>query len=85
MLLAQHKISGAAAGIARYLGLDPTIVRIAFVVGAIFSQGAAVVLYLILSFVMPPADGDDEGPKGAQDGGPKDGGPRDGFIRVTRD
>jgi phage shock protein PspC (stress-responsive transcriptional regulator) len=48
-----RKISGVASGIANYFGIDPTIVRIAFVVAAIFGQGMGVVLYLILSAVLP--------------------------------
>jgi phage shock protein PspC (stress-responsive transcriptional regulator) len=50
-----RKISGVAAGIADYFGIDPTIVRIAFVVAAIFGQGTGVLLYLILSMVLPNA------------------------------
>lgn len=56
-----RKISGVASGIAEYFGVDPTVVRIAFVLAAIFGQGAGVILYLILSFVLPNAeDGEDD-------------------------
>ena len=49
----RKKISGVAAGIADYFGLEPTLVRIAFVLAAIFGQGAGVLLYLILTMALP--------------------------------
>ena len=49
----RKKISGVAAGIAEYFGLEPTLVRIAFVLAAIFGQGAGVLLYLILTMALP--------------------------------
>lgn len=55
----ERKISGVAAGIADYFGLDPTIVRIAFVIGTMASQGAALLLYIILSFALPNEDAND--------------------------
>jgi phage shock protein C len=51
------KIAGVCGGIAEYLGIEPTIVRIAFVIGAIFGNGFTIPLYLILAFVMPMAEG----------------------------
>ena len=55
------KIAGVAAGIAHYLGLDPTIVRIAFLVLA-FAGGVGIILYLACWIAMPkgeisPVDG----------------------------
>ena len=66
-----RKITGVAAGIARATGLDPTVVRIAFVVAALFTQGLAIPLYLILSLVLPnePRPDEDDDP----------------FVRVSRD
>ncbi|MFN3596547.1 MAG: PspC domain-containing protein [Rubricoccaceae bacterium] len=52
------KISGVAGGIARYLGLDPTLVRVLFVLGTIFGSGAAIVLYVVLAFVLPRDESD---------------------------
>ncbi|MEO0559388.1 MAG: PspC domain-containing protein, partial [Bacteroidota bacterium] len=52
----ERKISGVAAGVADYFGLDPTIVRIAFVIGMMASQGAALLLYIILAFALPDED-----------------------------
>ena len=48
-----RKISGVAAGMANYFGLDPTVVRIGWVVAAIFSQGGAIVPYVLLSMILP--------------------------------
>ncbi|MBK7215950.1 MAG: PspC domain-containing protein [Candidatus Promineofilum sp.] len=45
-------IAGVCAGLGRYLGMDPTIVRIIFVLLALFAMGG-VLLYLILWLVMP--------------------------------
>lgn len=47
------KIAGVCAGIAEYFNLDPTLVRIAFVIGTIFTQGSFLLAYFILSVVMP--------------------------------
>ena len=55
-----RKITGVASGIAEHFGVDPTVIRIAFVLGAIFGQGAGILLYIILSFVLPDSDGDDD-------------------------
>lgn len=51
------KVSGVAAGIADYFNIDPTLVRIAFVVGLIASGGPPVILaYIIMAIVMPDPD-----------------------------
>ncbi len=49
------KISGVASGIAEYFNIDPTLVRIAFVIG-IFFNGIGLAAYLILSLVMSKSD-----------------------------
>jgi phage shock protein C len=47
-------VAGVCAGIAEYLGLDVTIVRVAYVLISIFSAGfPGLIVYLILMFVMP--------------------------------
>lgn len=46
------KIGGVCAGIAKYLQVDVTIIRVAFIVGA-FAWGLCFLLYLILWVVMP--------------------------------
>ena len=47
------KLMGVCGGIAEYLNLDPTLVRIAFVVGVIGSGGPFVLGYFALAFIMP--------------------------------
>ena len=47
-----RKILGVASGMAEYLDLDPTIVRVAWVL-ATFLGGFTIPLYVILAFVMP--------------------------------
>ena len=69
-----RKIAGVAAGIANYTGLDPTLVRIAFVALAIFSQGIAIPLYFVLAMALPNA------PRPSDD--PYDDDP---FVRVSDD
>jgi len=50
------KISGVCAGLAEYFGIDPTLVRIAFVIGTIASGGPFILAYLILAIIMPNPD-----------------------------
>lgn len=45
-------IAGVAGGIGEYSGVDPSIIRVLFVVLAIFG-GSGVVLYLILWIILP--------------------------------
>jgi len=53
-------ISGVCAGIAAYLNVDVTIVRIVFVLLAILTKGAALFLYGVLMFVIPYAQTSEE-------------------------
>jgi phage shock protein C len=46
-------IGGVCAGLGKYLNLDPTVVRLIFVLGAFFGMGSLVVVYLILLLVIP--------------------------------
>ena len=45
-------IAGVCAGIADYFELDPTIIRIAWVI-AVFGAGAGVLAYIIAWIIMP--------------------------------
>jgi len=45
-------IAGVCAGLAQYLGVDATLVRLVFVLLALFAAGG-VLLYLILWLIMP--------------------------------
>ena len=49
------KIGGVCAGLAEYFELDPTIVRVVWLIGTICSAGTGLLLYLILWMVLPVA------------------------------
>jgi phage shock protein PspC (stress-responsive transcriptional regulator) len=53
-------LSGVCAGLAAYLGVDVTIVRIVFVLLAIVTKGVWVLAYVVLMFVIPYADTSEE-------------------------
>ncbi len=48
-------VSGVASGVAAYFDLDPTIVRVLFVVLTLISLGWGILIYLILLIAMPEA------------------------------
>ena len=50
------KVAGVAAGLADYFNIDPTLVRIAFVVGTIATSGSFFFAYWVLAMVMPKPD-----------------------------
>jgi phage shock protein C len=46
-------ISGVCGGIAQYLNVDATIIRVLFAIGTVLGIGSPVLIYIILIFVMP--------------------------------
>lgn len=48
-------IAGVCSGVADYVGMDPTLVRLLTVVAAIFSVGAVAVAYIAAWILMPEA------------------------------
>ncbi len=48
-----RKIGGVCAGIGEYLGLDPTVVRIIYVLLSIGAIGMPIVIYLLLCLLIP--------------------------------
>lgn len=48
-------IGGVAAGVAEYVGVDPTIVRALWVMAAVFAPPFACIGYLVLWVIMPPS------------------------------
>jgi phage shock protein C len=48
----EKMVAGVAGGLADYLNLDPTVIRILFVVIA-FAGGASVLAYLIMWIIVP--------------------------------
>jgi phage shock protein C len=54
----KHKIiAGVCGGLAEYFELDPTVVRVAYVLISIISVAfPGILAYIILMFVMPPPE-----------------------------
>jgi phage shock protein C len=50
-----RQIAGVAGGLAAWLGADPSVVRILWVVLAIVSGGIFVVVYIVMAIVVPLA------------------------------
>jgi len=48
----ERMIAGVAGGIAHYLDIDPTLVRVAFVLSTVFG-GWGLALYIALAIIMP--------------------------------
>lgn len=49
----ERKIAGVCAGIARYLGVDVTLIRILTLVLAFWPPGVGLIFYLVCWIVMP--------------------------------
>ncbi|MDR3639104.1 MAG: PspC domain-containing protein [Isosphaeraceae bacterium] len=50
-------IAGVCGGVARYLGIDPTLVRVLYVLGSFFSVAfPGIIVYIILAIVIPSDD-----------------------------
>ena len=50
-----RSIAGVAGGLAAWLGVDPSLVRIAWVLLAILSGGVFFVIYIVMMIVVPEA------------------------------
>ena len=48
----ERQLAGVASGMAEYLEIDPTVVRVLWIVSA-FLGGFTILLYIILAFVIP--------------------------------
>jgi phage shock protein C len=46
-------LTGLSGGIAKYFGVDPTIVRIAFVIGEFATVGLLIIGYFIIALIVP--------------------------------
>lgn len=55
----RRRIGGVASGVAAFIGLDTTVVRILFVVAGVVSGGTAIIAYL-LAWALLPEPGDPE-------------------------
>ena len=46
-------VAGVCAGLGDYLGIDPTVVRLLFVLGFFFAGPGMVLAYIIMAIVTP--------------------------------
>jgi phage shock protein C len=46
-------VAGVCAGLADYLGMDPTVVRLLFVLGFFALHGGLLLAYLIMAIITP--------------------------------
>jgi phage shock protein C len=69
-----RRIAGVAAGVAEYLDIDPTVVRVLWVL-SIFFGGVGLLLYIVMMFIVPP---EPEGFVGESEGADATGAPAAG-------
>jgi phage shock protein C len=48
----ERQIAGVAGGIGNYLEVDPTVIRVLWIL-SVFFAGIGILLYIILAFVVP--------------------------------
>ncbi len=48
----ERQIAGVCGGLGNYLGIDPTVVRLLFILGLVF-VGGTLLAYLVLAIVIP--------------------------------
>ncbi len=48
---AEGKVFGVCAGLAHYMNVDPLVVRMIFVAGAVFGIGSFVLIYLAIALL----------------------------------
>ena len=49
-----RKLAGVCGGVAEYLDVDPTVVRVIWAIGSAFA-GAGVIAYIACAIIMPEA------------------------------
>jgi phage shock protein C len=64
-----RRLAGVAAGVAEYLDLDPTLVRVLWVV-SVFFGGFTLLLYIVMAFIVPVEPAAMHGPGSWQPTGP---------------
>jgi len=75
----EEMISGVAGGVAEYLDLDPSIVRVVWAVLALITGGVFFIVYVVMWIVVPQAP---EGPESSDATGADPGGaaPSSGWV-----
>ena len=51
-----RKLAGVCGGLAAYLNLDPTVVRVAYALLTLFTAFSGIIIYLVLMLLMPEGD-----------------------------
>jgi phage shock protein C len=46
-------IFGVCGGLAEFFGIDPIVVRLVFIIGALLGFGSFILIYLVMFFVVP--------------------------------
>lgn len=49
-------LTGTLAGIAEYFNIDPTLVRIIYVILSMFTFGSPIILYILLALIVPTSN-----------------------------
>lgn len=52
----QGQVAGVCAGLAEYLSMDITLIRVIFIILAVITGGGFILVYILLALVMPSAD-----------------------------
>ncbi len=50
------KLAGVCAGLAKYIDMDPTVVRVIYFLLTFFTAFAGVLVYIILALLIPKED-----------------------------
>ena len=46
-------VAGVCGGLGRYLGVDPTLIRLAFALLLLFGIGSGLLVYVVMMLIMP--------------------------------
>ena len=46
-------VAGVCGGLGKYLGIDPTLIRLVFALLVLFGIGSGLLIYLVMMIVMP--------------------------------
>lgn len=52
----QGQIAGVCAGLAEYINIDATLVRVIFIILTVMTGGGFILVYILMAIVMPSAD-----------------------------
>ncbi len=53
-------VSGVCSGIGAYFDLDPNVIRLLFILTAVFTSGLGIIFYIVLMFAVPSAHTSEE-------------------------